>query len=112
MKGTLEQTQCLRSHICYRILICPRNPLYEKQTKKLAWFEYVIRHDSLSKTILQGTLEGGRRCGRLRKCWMDNVEEWTSLPVPELLTMASRNEDWKGISAELPSCPHSVEELN
>ena len=26
--------------------------------RKLAWFEYVTCHDSLSKPILQGTLEG------------------------------------------------------
>ena len=33
---------------------------------------------SLSKTILQGTLEGERRRGRQRKCWIDNIKEWTS----------------------------------
>lgn len=26
---------------------------------KLAWFGYIIQEDSLSKTILRGTLEGG-----------------------------------------------------
>ena len=25
----------------------------------LAWFRHVTRHDSLSKPVLQGTLEGG-----------------------------------------------------
>ena len=24
--------------------------------------------------------------GQQRKCWMDNIKEWTSLPTPELLT--------------------------
>ena len=32
--------------------------------RKLAWFGHVTGHDSLPKTILQGTLEGGRQ----RKC--------------------------------------------
>ena len=45
---------------------------------KIAWFGHVTRHDSLSKTILQDTLEGGRRRGRQRKCWMDNIKMWTS----------------------------------
>ena len=31
---------------------------------------------------------------------MDNIKEWTSLPMPELLTMASCRKDWKIISAE------------
>ena len=32
--------------------------------------------------------------------WMDNVKDRTSLPMPELLTMASRRKDWKRVSAE------------
>ena len=55
---------------------------------------------SLSKTTLQGTLEGGRCCGRQRKCWMDNVKEWTFLPMPELLSRAACRKDWTRISAE------------
>ena len=31
---------------------------------------------------------------------MDNIEEWTSLPMQELLTRASCRKDWKRISAE------------
>ena len=45
---------------------------------------------SLSTTILHCILEGGRRRGRQRKCWMDNIKEWTALPTPELLMRFSR----------------------
>ena len=38
----------------------------------------------------QDTLRGGRRHGQLTKCWTDNVKEWTSMPMPKLLTLASR----------------------
>ena len=31
---------------------------------------------------------------------MDNIKEWTSLPMPELLTKPSCIKDWKRISAE------------
>ena len=31
-----------------------------------------------------------------------NLKEWTSLPMPELLTKASCRKDWKRISAESP----------
>ena len=73
-------------------LVGPQEPLPATvQRRKLAQFRHVTRHESLSKTILQGTLGGGRRRGWQRKYWMDNVEERTSLPTPELLTMASRN---------------------
>ena len=68
---------------------------------QLSWFGHVTRHNSLSKTILQGTLESGQRRGRQRKCWMDTVKEWTFLPmIPEQLTMVTHGKDWKRISAE------------
>ena len=69
-------------------LVGPQEPLLAT-VKRLKLPRLVIRHDSLSETILQDTLEGGRRRGRQRKCWMDNIKEWTSLPMPELLTRAS-----------------------
>ncbi len=87
-------------------LVGPQEPLLATvKRRKLAWFGHVTRHNSLSKTILQGTLEGGRRRGRQRKCWMDNIKEWTSLPMPELLTRASCRKDWKRISAESSLMP-------
>ena len=57
------------------------------------------------KNHLQGTLGGGRHRGQQRKCWIDNNKEWTSLPMPELLTRASCRKDWRGISAELSLMP-------
>ena len=33
----------------------------------------------LTKTILQGTVKGGRRQGRQRKRLEDNIREWTGL---------------------------------
>ena len=80
-------------------LVDPQEPV---KRWKLARFGHVTRHESLSKTILQGTLEGERRRGRQKKCWMDDVKEWTSMPMPELLTMTSSRKGWKGVSAESP----------
>ena len=37
------------------------------------------RSSGLAKTILQGTVKGGRRQGRQRKRWEDNIREWTGL---------------------------------
>ena len=84
--------------------------------RKLALFRHFTRHDSLSGTILKDTLEGGWHRGRQRKCWMDNVREWTSLPIPELLTMANCRKQWKRLSAEssfvFPPTAKSVTGLN
>ena len=36
-------------------------------------------HQVWQKAILQGTVKGGRRRGRQRKRWEDNIGEWTGL---------------------------------
>ena len=46
---------------------------------KLKWYGHVSRSSGLDKTILQGTVKGGRRQGRQRKRWEDNIREWTGL---------------------------------
>ena len=47
--------------------------------RKLKWFGHVSRSSGLAKTILQGTVQGGRRRGRQKKCWENNISEWRGL---------------------------------
>ena len=47
--------------------------------RNLQWYGHVSRLSGLAKTILQGTVKGGRRPGRQRKRWEDNIREWTGL---------------------------------
>ena len=49
--------------------------------RKLQWYGHVSRSLGLAKTILQGTVKGGRRQGRQKKRWEDNVREWTGLEL-------------------------------
>ena len=77
----------------------PREPLLATvNRRKLQWFGHVTRHDTLSKTILQGTVEGVRKSGRQRKSWLDNVKEWTTLSMPELLIQATDRAGWRRTS--------------
>ena len=46
---------------------------------KLLWYVHLSRSSGLAKTILQGTVKGGRRQGRQKKRWEDNIREWTGL---------------------------------
>ena len=77
---------------------------------KLQWYGHVSHSSSLSKTILQGTVKGGRRQGRQKKRWEDNIREWTGLEnrgqwrtegSGEQRTMEETNHLW------CPSDPHS-----
>ena len=47
--------------------------------RKLQWYGHVFRSSGMAKTILQGTVKGGRRQGRQWKRWEDNIWEWTGL---------------------------------
>ena len=46
---------------------------------KMQWYGHVSLSSGLAKTILQGTVKGGRRHGRQRKRLEDNIREWTGL---------------------------------
>ena len=43
---------------------------------KLQWYGHVSCSSGLAKTILQGTVKGGRRQGRQKKRLEDNIKEW------------------------------------
>ena len=45
--------------------------------RKMQWYGHVSRSSGLAKTFLQGTEKGGRRQGRQRKRWEDNISYWT-----------------------------------
>ena len=49
--------------------------------RKLQWYDHVSRSSGLAKTVLQGTMKGGRRQGRQRKRWKDNIRKWTGLEL-------------------------------
>ena len=63
--------------------------------RKLRWFGHVTRSESMSKTILQGTVEGGRKRGRQKKRWEDNISEWTAQPLSSCLRYAEDREKWR-----------------
>ena len=62
--------------------------------RKLQWCGHVSRSSGLAKTILQGTLKGGRRQGRQRKRWEDN-SEWTGLEFAKSQREVENREKWR-----------------
>ena len=61
------------------------NHLTIVKRRKLQWYGHVSHSIGLAKTILQGTVKGGRRQGRQRKRWEDNIREWTGLEFAKSL---------------------------
>ena len=64
------------------------DPLNVVKSCKLKWHGHVSRSSGVAKTILQGTVKGGRRRqGRQKERWEDNMKTWAGLDrvrqVPE-----------------------------
>ena len=62
--------------------------------RKLDWYGHVSRSSGLAKTILQGTLKGGRRQGRQRKRWEDNIREWAGLEFGKSQRAVENRGEW------------------
>ena len=67
------------------------------KTRKRRWYGHVTRATGLANTIMQGTVPGGRRRGRPKKCWHDNIKEWTELPLAKTLRLAEDKDGWRKI---------------
>ena len=61
--------------------------------------------ESLSKSILQGTLEGRQRRGRQRKWWMYNIKEWASRQCQNCSQGPPAEKTGSGCLLNRPSCP-------
>lgn len=46
-------------------------------------------HNSITKEIMQGTVKGGRKWGRTRKMWLDNIKDWTDMLLTDHEAMGS-----------------------
>ena len=73
--------------------------------RKLKWYGHVTRSSGLAKTILQGTVQGGRRRGRQNKRWEDNIPEWTGMTLGAAMRKAERREEWRELVARSSVAP-------
>ena len=80
---------------------------------KLQWHGHVSRSSGLAKTILQGTVKVGRRQGRQRKRWEDNIREWTDLEFTKSQRAVENREKWRKLVAKsswVPQRPSRLED--
>ena len=79
--------------------------------RKLQWYGYVSRSSGLAKTILQGTVKGGRRRGPQRKRWEDNIREWTGLEFAKSQTAVENMGKWRKLVAKSSVVPQRPSRL-
>ena len=79
--------------------------------RKLQWYGHVSRSSGLAKTIFQGTAKGGRRQGRQRKRWKDNIRKWTGLQFAKSQRAVENRGKWRNLVAKssvVPQRPSSL----
>ena len=79
--------------------------------RKLQWYGHVSRSSGLAKTILQGAVEGGRRQGRQRKKWEDNIRKWTGLEFGKSQRAVENREKWRKLVAKSSVVPQRPSQL-
>ena len=79
--------------------------------RKLQWYGHVSRSSGLAKTILQGTVKGGRRQDRQRKRWEDNIREWTGLEFGKPQRAVENREKWRKLVAKSSVVPQRPSRL-
>ncbi|GFO08385.1 hypothetical protein PoB_003489000 [Plakobranchus ocellatus] len=79
--------------------------------RKLKWYGHTTRSPGLAKTIMQGTVNGGRRRGKQKKRWEDNIKEWTGLELRNILRKAEDREEWKSVVGRSSAAPRRIPNL-
>ena len=79
--------------------------------RKLQWYGNISRSSGLAKTILQGTVTGGRRQGGQRKRWEDNIREWTGLEFGKSQRAVENRGKWTKLVAKSSVVPQRPSRL-
>ena len=79
--------------------------------RKLQWCGHVYCSSGLAKTILKDTVKGGRRQGKQRKRWEDNIRERRGLEFGKSHRAVENREKWRKLVAKSSVVPQRPSRL-
>ena len=91
--------------------IGPHEDLTIVKRRKLQRYGHFSRSSGLAKTILQGTVKGGRRQGGQRKRWKDNISERTGPDFDKSQRAVENREKWRKLVAKSSVVPQRPSRL-
>ena len=79
---------------------------------KQQWYGHVSCSSALAKSILQGTVKRGRRRGRQKTRWEDNIRIWTGLDFAKSHRAVENREKWRKLVAKSSLVPQRPSRLS
>ena len=82
-----------------------------RKVLRLSYKDHVTNEEVRAKiqqaieTILQGTVKGGRRQGRQKKRWENNIRECTGLEFARSQKAVENREKWRKLVVKSPVVP-------
>ena len=88
-----------------------QRPPYDRKQMQTAVVWSCFPFIRSGKTILQSTVRGGRRQGRQRKWWEDNIREWTGLEFGKSQRAVRTGKKWRRLVAKSSLVPQQPSRL-
>ena len=76
--------------------------------RKMTKIGHITTNDSMSKTILQGYVVGNRKRGRPKTNWLNDIFEYSNLPLQQLLGIVKNRYKWKKLIKTLSCSPPTM----
>jgi len=63
---------------------------------------------TLEKDIMLGMMPGTRRQGGQRRQYLDDITDWASMRLPEVVTLAAERKEYRSLIHKIVKAPHGV----
>ena len=71
------------------------------KARKIRYFGHIRRHNTISKTVMEGKIEGNRPQGRARKCCRDTIRDCTGAKMSVCNEAALDRDEWRTMASNL-----------